>query len=626
MDGRPAFACVLMRLPPPPTPEVVDRDDRLADLAHRWLREPSVGLDTEFIRERTFYPRLGLIQVADSSGCYLVDMVAVGDSSPLAAVVRSPAVTKVFHSPGEDLEIFQHAFGFAPENLFDCQVAAMLCGLGGSLGYVHLVSSLFEVELAKGAQRSNWLRRPLSEEQVQYAGLDVAYLLPAHEELRARLVELERESWAEEEFCRLLVASAARLDPEWSYGRLRRPGMSRRQLAALRALCEWREARARGRDLPRGFVLKDETLIDLARRLPRSGQDLASVKGLGPRQARRYGPTLLDLVRGAATLPESELPERLDRSAGRSSSDLAEGLRELVARVAGDLDLPAEALVPRRTLEVWAARSLERGAWVWPGEIEGWRRSVLEPEVERAGLLESLRSGGRGRRSNRGRGRRAGATVPATGVGIRDAMRRVDAQGHTIDDLYGLFSETAPPAVVVPDDVVPEPQCSLLAHENHMTVTLEAYHGGAVDVVVLNRVRSDRYYARKILLRRNVESGGEAPSPGAGVVQFGIMLFDLRFASEEARLEILSESAPLGHILIRQRQLRRISTHSLLEIEPDAEMRHHFGLPEPRHGHETTVFGRLATIFCDDQPAVELLEVLPPGPTATAGSSGGSAT
>ena len=409
-----------MRLPPPPPPEVVDRDDRLADLARRWLREPAVGLDTEFVRERTFFPRLGLIQVADSSGCYLVDMVAVGDSSPLAAVVSSPAVTKVFHSPSEDLEIFHHAFGLAPERLFDCQIASTLCSLGGSLGYVHLVSSLFEVELAKGAQRSNWLRRPLSEEQVRYAGLDVAYLLPAHELLQAKLVDLGREAWAEEEFGRLLVAATARLDREWSYTRLRRPGMSRRQLAALRALCAWREARARRRDLPRGFVLKDETLIDLARRLPRSGRDLASVKGLGPRQARRYGPTLLDLARGAATLPESELPQRLDRSGGRSSSHLAEGLRKLVARVAGDLDLPAETLVPRRTLETWAARSLERGAWVWPGEIEGWRRLVLAPEVEGAGLLESGKSAG----SGRSRGRRGRTVRQARAAETRDRGER----------------------------------------------------------------------------------------------------------------------------------------------------------------------------------------------------------
>ncbi|MXX73998.1 MAG: ribonuclease D [Holophagales bacterium] len=378
-----------MTLPPPPAPEVVDRDDRLAGLAERWLREPAVGLDTEFVRERTFFARLGLIQVADSQGCYLVDMVSIRDRAPLAAVVQAPEVTKVFHSPSEDLEIFHNALGCAPVPLFDCQVAATLCGLGGSLGYVHLVSRLFDVELGKGVQRSNWLRRPLSDEQVRYAGLDVAYLLPAHERLQARLRDLARTAWAEEECGRLLKNAEARLDPAWSYNRLRRPGMSRRQLAALQAVCDWREARARRRDVPRGFVLKDETLVDLARRLPRKSEDLAPVKSLGPRQARRYGPKLLELVRSARSLPEDRLPERLERSGRRSSSGLSEGLRKLVAGVAADLDVPAEFLVPRRTLEAWAARSLERGTWTWPPEIEGWRRSVLQPEVERSALLKS---------------------------------------------------------------------------------------------------------------------------------------------------------------------------------------------------------------------------------------------
>ena len=378
-----------MTLPPPPTPEVVDRDDRLVALAERWLREPAVGLDTEFVRERTFFARLGLIQVADSQGCYLVDTVSIRDRAPLLAVVQAPEVTKVFHSPSEDLEIFHNELGCAPVPLFDCQVAATLCGLGGSLGYVHLVSRLFDVELGKGVQRSNWLRRPLREEQVRYAGLDVAYLLPAHERLQARLRDLAREAWAEEEFDRLLRNAEARLDPAWSYNRLRRPGMSRRQLAALQAVCEWRESRARRRDVPRGFVLKDETLVDTARRLPRTTEDLAPVKSLGPRQARRHGPKLLELVRGARSLPEDRLPDRLERSGRRSSSGLSEGLRELVAGVAADLDVPAEFLVPRRTLEAWAARSLERRAWAWSPEIEGWRRSVLQPEVEHSGLLES---------------------------------------------------------------------------------------------------------------------------------------------------------------------------------------------------------------------------------------------
>lgn len=605
-----------MKLPSPPTPEVVDRHDRLVDLVGRWLQEPAVGLDTEFVRERTYFPRLGLIQVADSSGCYLVDMVAINDFAPLSAVVSSAAVIKVFHSPSEDLEIFHHTFGIRPERLFDCQVAATLCGLGGSLGYVHLVSRLFDIELAKGAQRSNWMRRPLSEEQVRYAGLDVAYLLPAHELLSARLAELGRCEWAEEEFDRLLRASEARLSREWSFSRLRRPSMSRRQLAALRAVCDWREKRARARDLPRGFVLKDETVVDIARRLPRSSRDLVSARGLGAKQARRHGPALLASLRRAATLAENELPGKREPGRRRPSSRLLERLRDVVAGVATDLDMPSEALVPRRVLEAWAVASLERGAWAWPSEIEGWRRSVLESEVERSGLMESAQRGVRGRRSSRGRRRTAVASAP-TGGRVLDATTKVAPNAHTIGDLYDLFGGKAPPAVTVPADGVPQPQRDLLAHENHMTVTLEAHHGGAVDVVVLDRVASDRHYARKILLRRAESGGGDARAV-APVVQFGLVLFDLRFASPQARLEILGERTPLGHILIRHRRLRRISTHSLLEIEPDAEMRRHFGLRESGAGDPTRVFGRLATIFCDERPAVELLEVLPPGPAAIA--------
>lgn len=194
-------------------------------------------------------------------------------------------------------------------------------------------------------------------------------------------------------------------------------------------------------------------------------------------------------------------------------------------------------------------------------------------------------------------------------------MRLVEALPHTIGDLYGLFGRDAPRATVVPARAVPQPQRNLLAHESHMTVTLEAHHRGPVEVVVLDRVLHDNNYARRILLRRAANAGGKSGRDGAAVVQFGIMLFNLRFATDEARPCILGENVPLGHILIRHRQLRRISTHSLLEIEPDAEMSRHFGIGESA-GETRRVYGRLATIFCDERPAVELLEVLPPGPAA----------
>ena len=197
-------------------------------------------------------------------------------------------------------------------------------------------------------------------------------------------------------------------------------------------------------------------------------------------------------------------------------------------------------------------------------------------------------------------------------------MKLVEAFPHTIGDLYGLFGREAPRATVVSARAVPQPQRSRLAHESHMPVTLEDHHGGPVEVVVLDRVLHDDHYARRILLCRAANVGRTFGGDGSAVVQFGIVLFNLRFATDEARRDILGESVPIGHILIRHRQLRRISTHSLLEIEPDDEMRRHFGIAESEEREARRVYGRLATIFCDERPAVELLEVLPPGPAAAA--------
>ncbi len=214
-------------------------------------------------------------------------------------------------------------------------------------------------------------------------------------------------------------------------------------------------------------------------------------------------------------------------------------------------------------------------------------------------------------------------SIGGTAVGGLEsaAVKEVMAQAHDVDDLYGLFGRRAPEAVVVPRPAVPQPQRDLLDHENHMTVTLEAHHGGAVDVEVLDRVAYDGRYARRILLRRVSGPGRGRSSRPAAVVLFGIALIDFRFASEAARREILGETTPLGHVLIRHSRLRRISTHCLLEIEPDREMRRHFGLGDPVAGQMSPVHGRLATIYCDGRPAVELLEVAPPGPSAASSSS-----
>jgi len=263
----------------------------LAAAARHWLAAPALALDTEFVRERTFFPRLGLVQVADGEAIYLLDPLAVRDLSPLVDVFHAAGTLKVLHSASEDVEVFHRAVGAVPAPLFDTQVAAGLAGIGTSLGYQRLVAALLAIELPKGETRTDWLARPLSPAQVWYAAEDVACLLPLYERLRRELADLGRLDWALADSAALLDTSRLDGDPELAYRRLRGAGRcNRRQLGVVRALAAWRDREARRRDLPRGFLLRDEALLTLATRQPATIEELRRIPGLrsrGGRPARR---------------------------------------------------------------------------------------------------------------------------------------------------------------------------------------------------------------------------------------------------------------------------------------------------------------------------------------------------
>ncbi|HVS14069.1 MAG TPA: ribonuclease D [Thermoanaerobaculia bacterium] len=369
-------------LPPPPRPELVRSAARLEELCEEWRRQPAIALDSEFVRTRTFYAKLGLIQVGDAGGCYLLDFLEIDAWQPFVEVLAFPDTAKVLHSPSEDLEIFQQLFGHFPNPLFDTQIAATLAGLGASLGYQRLVLALFGIDLPKGEQRSDWLARPLTDAQCRYAGLDVAYLLPAHEELMSRLSSLGRLEWAEEEFSRVPDETLARLDPERIFSRLHRSSMSEEETSALHALCMWREAEARERDLPRGFVLRDEALIELARRRPRNRSALKALRQLRAGERKTHGDRLLEVIASAGRTP---VPPRLraPRGAGRSRR-LVERLREVLAEEADRVGLPSEFLASRKVLEE-LARGIRRGEGELPLELEGWRREVVGERLLAAG-------------------------------------------------------------------------------------------------------------------------------------------------------------------------------------------------------------------------------------------------
>jgi ribonuclease D len=364
----------MSNLPPPPAPRLIESAAELEELCGRWLGQSAIALDTEFVRTRTFFAQLGLIQVGDDAGCYLVDYLAIDAWQPLVEVLSSSRVRKILHSPGEDLEVLHQELGVVPQPLFDTQIAAAFVGLGASIGYQRLVQELFGIELPKAEQRSNWLRRPLGGSQVRYAALDVAYLLPAHERLVERLDALGRGDWAEEEFETLPAVCLGRNDPERVYLRLHRASLPPGASEALWALVRWREEEARRRDLPRGFIVQDAVLSQIARRRPRKTAELEAFAQLRPEDRRRYGEQLIAVIEEAAKAA-LQSPPPVPAIAGRSRGRVDE-LRRLVADVAREHDLPPELVAPRRVLEE-AVRSAREHSSDLPPELGGWRRDLL---------------------------------------------------------------------------------------------------------------------------------------------------------------------------------------------------------------------------------------------------------
>jgi ribonuclease D len=373
----------------------VGNDAELATAAHAWAGVSAVALDTEFVRTRTFYPRLGLIQIAAPGSCWLVDPLSVGDLSPVARLLDDPGTLKVVHSGSEDIEVFFRALGVIPSPLLDTQIAAALSGLGSSMSYQRMVGDLFGVELAKNETRTDWLARPLSAAQRQYAAEDVTFLLAATDRLRADLLAKGRLDWAMNDSKAILDPSRFDVDPDHAFLRIRGAGnFDRRQLAVCRALAAWREGEARRRDLPRGFVLRDELLLKLAIRHPTTEEEVRLLAGTELGQAKRDGATWVTLIAGALALPESELPERLWRLPTQAPvRNLEKALRERVRVVAEGLAVAPETLAPRRLLDALMRKALEQPVpkpLVLPSGLDGWRREVIgEPllaEVRAAGL------------------------------------------------------------------------------------------------------------------------------------------------------------------------------------------------------------------------------------------------
>ncbi len=345
----------------------------LANLCHRLSDAAFITVDTEFMRENSYWPELCLIQIADEHEAAAIDPMAEGiDLKPLLDLLTdNDDVLKVFHAGGQDIEIVYNLTGKTPYPLFDTQIAAMALGQGEQIGYQNLVETYLGIAVDKGARFTDWSRRPLDKRQIEYAIGDVTHLSVIFPKMLDRLRKTGRGAWLDQEMERIADPANYRNDPEESWRRVRIAGRKPEVLGRLKALARWREIEAQGKDLPRGRIVKDETLADLAGSPPKKQADLARVRGLSAAWAQNdIGARLMAALEGAKPMSADDMPPRDDRKPGmgKEGALVADLLKLLLKIRARDIDVAAKLLARTEELEALAAGQREGLAM-----LESWR-------------------------------------------------------------------------------------------------------------------------------------------------------------------------------------------------------------------------------------------------------------
>lgn len=350
-----------------------------------WLRQERLALDTEFVRTNTFYPRAGLLQLADSEGVYLVDPLLVDSWDQFLDVLQCDKIEFVLHSASEDLALLLALFGTLPARIFDTQLAAAYAGYGFSLSYQALVERMIAVTVPKEETRSDWLKRPLSNKQMVYAANDVCYLLDIHEQLKNSLIEKEALEWFAEDSQELIRAAHEQEDPEsWKefYADVSNAWrLSDSALQTLQALCYWRETEARRRDKPRNWIAKDNELLAIAAdsrfEVEPTLQNLAAIAELSKGLRQRYGNNIVELL---IERPEYTAINRdlLSPPLPPRFRSVLKSWRLIIEARAEHLAIAPELLARKKWMHELLKRFQDSGQLNWQPPMAGWRREELE--------------------------------------------------------------------------------------------------------------------------------------------------------------------------------------------------------------------------------------------------------
>ena len=356
--------------------DLITTTNALAELCERLSKSEFVTVDTEFMRENTYWPELCLVQIANEKEAAAIDPLADGiDLKPLLDLLtENEEVLKVFHAGGQDVEIIVNLTGKTPHPIFDTQIAMMAISQSEQIGYANLVESWLNISIDKGARFTDWSRRPLTDRQIEYAIGDVTHLSKIFPRMLEKLVKTGRGAWLNAEMEKLAEVSNYLTDPDQAWRRIRSPGRNPQVLGRLKALAAWREGEAQHKNIPRGRIMRDETLADIASHPPKKQADLAKVRGLSAAwRENDIGKRLMKVVEQADPLDKSEMPAKMKRGAplGKEGALVADLLKLLLKIRAREIDVAARLLTKADEIEALAAGLRDLPI------LEGWRYDVF---------------------------------------------------------------------------------------------------------------------------------------------------------------------------------------------------------------------------------------------------------